>query len=227
MRLVLYSGGQNRSNQRLHRSLVDLARSSSPRGKKRDLRLTYLPFCADDAHKFFLRSVRRYHRYGVDEFCCLQADCAPTREQIKAAFDTDIVYLAGGNTFYFLKHLRESGILPELRRFARNGGVIAGLSAGAHILTPTVELAGAPGLDPDRNSVRLKNLTGLGLVGFEFLPHFEPNRKQIAALLRYSRKTSRTIYACSDGGGLVIEGKRITAMGKVHAFYRGIRMQLT
>jgi dipeptidase E len=225
MRLVLYSGGQNRSNQHLHRALVDLARSQHK--KKRGLRLTYLPFCADDAHKFFLRSVRRYHRYGISEFCCLQADCSPTRAQIKAALDTDIVYLAGGNTFYFLKHLREAGLLPELRRFARNGGVIAGLSAGAHILTPNIELAGAPGLDPDRNAVRLKDLKALGLVNFEFLPHFEPNAKQIAALERYSRKTTRAVYACSDGGGLIIENKKITVLGQVHAFYRGIRMRLT
>ena len=102
--------------------LVDLARGP----RRRKLRLTYLPFCADDSKRFFLRSVRRYRRFGVEEFCCLEADRAPSRRQIAAALDTDIVYLAGGNTFYFLKHLRESGILPELKKFARDGGVIAG-----------------------------------------------------------------------------------------------------
>ena len=91
---------------------------------------------------------------------------------------SDIVYLAGGNTYYFLDHLRRSGLLDELALFARRGGVVAGLSAGALILTPHIGLAGYPAFDRDENTVGLgrSGCRGLGLVGFEFFPHYRRSR---------------------------------------------------
>jgi dipeptidase E len=172
---------------------------------------------------YFMRSVRRYSRYGIGEFCCLNADEKPTASQVKNALNSHIVYLAGGNTFYFLNALRKSGLLPMLKDFAEKGGILAGLSAGAHILTPHIGLAGAKGLDPDENEVGLKNLKALGLAPFEILPHFLPKPKQIKTLREYSTVNSNPVFACPDGAGIVVEDGHTRLIGRgIRLFYDGL-----
>jgi dipeptidase E len=214
---VLYSGGQTPSNAALHRELVRMARQKTDE----PIRFTYIPFCADDSLTYFMRSVRRYARYGVGEFCCLVADVKPSRRQIRSALESHIVYLAGGNTFYFLRSLRKSGLLAPLREFAESGGILAGLSAGAHILTPHIGLAGARGLDPDKNEVGLANLKALGLAPFEILPHYEPTKRRVQALRDYTSKTHYPVFACPDGSGIVMEDGRTRVIGNGVELYSG------
>ena len=132
-----------------------------------------------------------------------------------------MIYLAGGNTFYFLKHLRKSGLIPQLKQFVEGGGVLAGLSAGAIILTPNIGTAGPPLPEPDDNDVKLKNLRSLGLVRFEFYPHYISTPKTNQAIIQYSRTTKNPIFACPDGSGITINGKRMTFIGKVIMFSWG------
>ena len=43
----------------------------------------------------------------------------------------DAIHLTGGNTFQFSYWLRERGLDAELKRYAKAGGVLIGVSAGA------------------------------------------------------------------------------------------------
>ncbi len=223
MKLVLYSGGQSRSNHRLHEAVVKLARKRTPRGA---LQMTYIPFCADAASVFFHRAIRRYRSHGVERFFSLSVDVPHSSSEIKTALESDIIYLAGGNTFYFLKHLRESGMLDRLKKFAKNGGVLAGLSAGGLIMSPTVGLAADQGLGPDENEVGVRDFRALGLFDFEFSPHFCGTRSEIKAHLNYSLKTPYPIYAAADGGGMIIDGNVRTVCGEAMLFHRGTCTQL-
>jgi dipeptidase E len=218
-KLVLYSGGQERGNADLHRSLVALAGSGHTRSKP--LTMTYVPFCTEGSNTYFYRAVRRYAQYGVVDFLCLDLEMNPTRAQIREALRSEIVYLAGGNTFFFLHHLKRLRMLPMLRSFVKRGGVLAGLSAGALIMTPTIRMAGMKGLDPDPNEIGLKDLRGIGAVPFEFSPHFEPTARKIRLHQAYSRKTKYPIYACQDGGGIVVRGRCTEFVGRVWVFSEG------
>jgi dipeptidase E len=217
--LVLYSGGQKKANASLHRELARMARQKTDG----PIRFTYLPFCSDGSETYFMRSVRRYSRYGIGEFCCLAADTKPSASQIRQALNTHIVYLAGGNTFYFLKALKKSGLMGFLRDFADKGGILAGLSAGAHILTPHIRLAGAHGLDPDENDVGLRDLKALGLAPFEILPHYEPKKHRVSAVRRYTASTSLPVFACPDGTGIVVDQGHTRVIGKgVELYFGGV-----
>lgn len=220
MRLVLYSGGQLRSNHKLHQAVVNLARQKS--GKK-VLSMTYIPFCSENSAIFYSRAKRRFSANGVGKFFCLNVDHSPSKAEIKKAFESDIIYLAGGNTFYYLKHLRESGVLPLLKKFAQKGGVIAGLSAGGLIMSPTVALAADPGLGPDDNDVKMKKkeFKSLGLFDFEFSPHYDGKPGEVKAHLAYSKKTPYPVYAVKDGSGIVIDGNDILIFGNATIFHRG------
>jgi dipeptidase E len=220
MRLVLYSGGQRPENRLLHQTLFDLCE------KKKHAKLTYIPFCSDNSKTYFSRITRRYRSFGFNAFHCLPVDRVVEKADLVRALKSDVIYLAGGNTFYFLFHLKRSGLIPHLKKFAQRGGVLAGLSAGALILTPNIGLASVPRFDADENDVGLKDLEGLGLTPFEFSPHYSDNRGRNTSLLNYSKKTKLPVYASADGGGIVVEGDRFTVHGKAAVFYRGHRVLL-
>lgn len=192
--------------------------------------MTYVAFTAEGAAHFYHRFARRYRAFGGTDFHCLAADDpnfarrGPARtEAAKTLLASDVVYLSGGNTFHFLKHLRRSGLFTALRQFADRGGVLAGLSAGAILATPHIGLAAYPPFDRDENEVELPESRwgALDLVDFEFFPHFRNSRKLRDALLSYSQHSRFPLYACRDGSGIVVEGDRFTAHGDVWLFDRG------
>ncbi len=215
MKLVFYSGGQSSKNKKLHGCLSDLV------DRKKGKSMTYIPFCADGAGPFYRRAIERYRPYGFTRFHTLSVDTKFTRDELKRALDSDVIYLAGGNTFYFLMHLRKAGLMTKLRDYSRDGGVIAGLSAGGLILTPNIGLAGYPSWEADENEVGLQDLRALGLVDFEFFPHFDRSPRLRRALLRYSRKTSNPILTAHDGGGIIVNGKFTTLLGHVNMIADG------
>ena len=229
--IVLYSGGQDRRNALIHESLLALALRRPGKRAHRRIRMTYLAFTTEGAPGFFRRFERRYRAFGGTEFHCIAADDprlaeaagSGRRDAIAIIHSSDVVYLSGGNTFYYLWHLRRSGLLPALRRFADRGGVLAGLSAGAILATPNIGLAAYPEFDRDENEIGLPSSrwTALDLVDFEFFPHFRRSRRYREALCRYSGRSRFPVYACSDGSGIVVEGDRFTAHGDVWLFDRG------
>ena len=234
--LVLYSGGQDRRNALIHESLLRLALQRTRKHEQEKIRMTYVAFTQDGANHFFQRFVRRYRAFGGTDFACLCADeptfAKPGRNRAAAAktlLSSDIVYLSGGNTFHYLSHLRRSGLFKTLRQFADRGGVLAGLSAGAILMTPHIGLAAYPSFDRDENEVELPRSRwgALDLVGFEFFPHFRTSRKLRDAMRKYSTDSKVPIYACRDGSGIVVEGDRFTAHGDVWLFDRGQERKIT
>lgn len=220
LKLVFYSGGQNPENHQLHKALIGLV------GKKKRISMTYIPFCSEGAAPFFGRFKRRYRRFGATDFHCLPVDQPFTASEKKKALSSDIIYLAGGNTFYFLNSLRKSKMLTELRNFAKRGGILAGLSAGGIILTPNIELAGFPPFDPDENDVGITQLKALNLVDFEFFPHYANSKRVNDALSMYSLIAKNPIFASHDGGGIVINGNKKTFYGKSYLFYQGKKISV-
>jgi len=234
-RLVLYAGGQERRNALIHENLLDLALRGPAGRREGGVRMTYVPYTAEGAAPFFRRFERRYRAFGGTHFDCVPADLPELEHDARARREaagrllaSDIVYLAGGNTFYFLAHLRRSGLLSALSRFVARGGVLAGLSAGAHLMTPHIALAGHPSFDRDENEVGLKRsqLAALGAVGFEFFPHYRHSPRYRKSLAAYSRRSGLPMYACRDGSGIVIEGDRFTVHGDVWLFDAGVQRKI-
>ena len=232
--IVLYSGGQERRNALIHESLLALALRRPGKRAKEQIRMTYVAFTAEGAVAFYRRFERRYVAFGGTHFHCICADDralarpgAARDEAARILRSSDVVYLSGGNTFHYLMHLRRSGLFRVLRAFADRGGVVAGLSAGALLVTPHIGLADYPPFDRDENDVGLPESRwgALDLVDFEFFPHFRRSRRYTDALLEYSKHSRFPVYACSDGSGIVVEGDRFTAHGDVWLFDRGqVRM---
>jgi peptidase E len=119
-------------------------------------------------------------------------------EKLKSA---DILVITGGNTFKLLNHLRKSGLDKAIIEFWKKDGVVlAGFSAGAIVLSPSIETARTGCGDVD--ALGLTDLSGLRIVDFEIWPHYEHGQSQEAA--DYKSKSSRDLKLIGNEEVIII-----------------------
>lgn len=130
-----------------------------------------------------------------------------SKEKLKEA---NVLLLTGGNTFWLLNKLREAGLDQVIKDMAKKDNfVIAGWSAGAMVLTPTIAIAGLPHRDGsktpmDENKVKVKDLTGLNLVNFEIFPHYDETTQK-KTLEEYRKIASGEVKALTDDEYIVVD----------------------
>lgn len=214
MNLVLYSGGDEKENQQLDKAFIELL------GKKNPV-VTFIPSSSYLSEQEFKSFVRHYSRYKINRFIHFPIDVAFDKTMFTEVMRSDAIHLGGGNTFYFLNYLRKAKLLPQLKAFVKKGGVLTGLSAGAIMMTENIEMAGYPEFDRDENLVNLKNLSALNLVDFLFFPHFRNSARYDVVFKKYTRSSSKIIYACPDGAGIVVRDNELRFVGKCYAFSNG------
>ena len=114
----------------------------------------------------------------------------------------NILIITGGNTFKLLNHLRQSGLDNTIKEFwQKDGEVLAGFSAGAIVLSPSIETAktGAG----DVNELGITDLTGLNIVDFEIWPHYEPSQE--AEVTQYKTISQIELRTIGNDEVLVID----------------------
>lgn len=214
MSLVFYGGGHEWENEHLDLEAILLSGKKNPS-------ITYIPAGSYESEIEFRGLLTQYSKYGVTKFIHFPIDVYFDQTLKKEALSSDIIHLGGGNTFYFLKHLKKTGIFLELKKFVKNGGVLTGLSAGGIVMTPSVKTASFPSFDCDDNDEKLKNLTALNFVEFEFFPHYKNSKRYDKELLEYSKKIKHPLYACPDGSGISVGENVIKFFGKSFMFFEG------
>jgi dipeptidase E len=214
MKLVLYSGGDEKENRLLDRAFIELLGNKNPV-------VTFIPSSSYLSEQEFKAFVKHYSKFKISRFIHFPVDIPFDKILLQEVMRSDAIHLAGGNTFYFLNSLRKTKLLPQLRAFVKKGGVLTGLSAGAILMTENIDMAGYPGFDRDENSVGLKNHSALNLLDFAFFPHFKNSKRYDVAFKKYSKIKNKVIYACPDGAGIVINGEELRFIGKTFAFSDG------
>ena len=96
------------------------------------------------------------------------------QEIIKKFNDVDVIYVAGGNSFYLLQQLIVKDVLQELKEFANNK-IYIGSSAGACIACPSIEYAKK--LDDKSQAKLLNTCESMNLIDFYILPHYKSKEK--------------------------------------------------
>lgn len=219
MKLVFYSGGDDKDNKSLDKVFVELLDKKNPV-------VTFIPSSSYLSEQEFKGFVKHYSKYKISRFIHFPVDIPFDRILLQEVLRSDAIHMAGGNTFYFLNSLRKAKLLPELRKFAEKGGLLTGLSAGAIMMTENIDMAAYPEFDRDENSVGLKNLSSLGLVDFAFFPHFKNSARYDAAFKKYSKLKKKVIYACPDGSGIVVNDRELRFIGKTFAFSEGHKFSI-
>lgn len=139
---------------------------------------------------------------GVKNIATHNLDRAFTKNDLK---NVDVIYVCGGNTFYLLQQLRTSGLDQLLPDFT---GTYVGVSAGSIVVGPNVEVS-APW---DDNDVDLDDTTGLNIVNFAVIPHFQ--RKDIEIVQELRDQANYEILELTDNQAVLIKNDERTIIGK-------------
>lgn len=95
------------------------------------------------------------------------------QEQMK---DVDIIFVAGGNTFYLLENTLVSGFDKIVKQLVENGKYYIGSSAGSVLAGLSVEPVKL--LDNPSKAQNLKSFDGLKLIDKIILPHYGNEKYQ-------------------------------------------------
>lgn len=140
----------------------------------------------------------------------------------KKLINFDVIFVEGGNTFYLLKYIRESGFDKILKPFLERGGIYLGVSAGTMVAGLNIESANWKYMD--KNIVNLKDLTGLKLVPFVFSVHIDESNIDI--IKECASKADYPVIALTDTQALLVDNgtQRIVGKGEKYIFNTTIKL---
>lgn len=126
----------------------------------------------------------------------------------KALSSTDIIYVEGGNTFYLLKAVRESGFEKLAKEAIENGVVYWGVSAGSYIACPSIVMATWSGhFDNDG----VTDLTAMNLVPFLIKAHYAPD--MLPLLTEKSKDLQLPLRVLTDEQAVIVKDGEVQLMG--------------
>jgi len=132
-----------------------------------------------------------------------------TDKKIAGREDQMAIYFGGGDTRRLLKLVCDSLFDNEIKKFAVNGGILYGGSAGAIFLGRSIKTA------PEVKSAR--SVKGLGLISsLSIACHFEP--KKTEDVMALAGRIGMNILAIEENAGAIFQGGQISpvGLGEIH-----------
>ncbi|MCH8821060.1 Type 1 glutamine amidotransferase-like domain-containing protein [Patescibacteria group bacterium] len=123
--------------------------------------------------------------------------------------DTNIIYVQGGNTYYLLKSIKESGFDKVVKELLEKGVIYIGVSAGSYVAGPTIEQAD---WIHEHNRFGLTDLTAMNLVPFLLMVHYVPEYKSI--LKEKIQKSKYEFKILTDDQAILVKGDNYKLVGK-------------
>ena len=107
-----------------------------------------------------------------------------------------VYHFSGGNTLETLQYLKEKGLYQFFKTLAQGETVFIGHCGGAVLLSSNVSWIRLRTETLEKVLDEYQNYQGLGLINFEFLPHYNRFRKEkefMNKIKEYSKKWLRNI----------------------------------
>lgn len=122
--------------------------------------------------------------------------------------NADVIFVAGGNTFYLLEKVRESGFDTIVKRLIDKGVIYIGSSAGSVLLCPTIAVV--EGLDDPKEAPQLKSYTSLGIVDFLILPHYgdEQYKKKYEVIMKKWKNKGYEMKLLTNRQAIIVHGDK-------------------
>lgn len=176
--------------------------------------VTYIPTASVAERLGFFVKIGKWQlkRLGliVEE---LEISTAPY-ETIKRKLEkNDLIYIAGGNTFFLLQELKRTGADKILVKEIREGKLYIGESAGAIVVAPDIEYSAL--MDRIEKAPDLKDYTGLNLIDFYVVPHYknwEMGKAADEIIAAYSARLNLKII--SDNQAISVENDKVNLLNK-------------
>ncbi len=177
-----------------------------------ELSLTYITTAAKGVIDISYMERRRQRMrelcFNFHEFDIEDKKEIEIREEL---INKEAVYVEGGNTFYLLKCIRESGFDAVIRELVLQGKLIyIGSSAGAYVACPTIEMAAWEHQDK-YDHYGITDFGGLSLVPFIVTVHYNPTYKEI--IKKEITNSFYPVKVLTDEQALLVQDDKITLLG--------------
>jgi len=153
------------------------------------------------------------HRQKMDElnFSYDEIDIAGMNEnELRKALDGhDIIMVEGGNTFYLLKAIRESGFENVAKDLIAKGVVYIGSSAGSYVACPSIIVSTYAKKQKDRCGVT--DFTAMHLVPFLIKTHYTPD--MLPDLNDIRTKIEYPLHILDDQQALLVRDGEVQLLG--------------
>lgn len=141
----------------------------------------------------------------------------------QALKDKNVIYVAGGNTYYLLKQIQKSGFDVIAKEFISNGVIYIGVSAGSYVAGPTIEQSNWKHFRDDQFG--LITLSAMDLVPFLIFAHFEEKWRELVE--KNVTSTKYPVVALYDTQAVLVENGKWKIVGKgKREFYNGFKETL-
>ena len=196
MKLLLTSAGfENSKIGKEFLKLVDKA--------PQDIKVLFIPTASRTKEELFYveKSKKELEKLKIsrDNIITYNLDYDMPDEKLK---EFDVIYVCGGNTFYLLHRVRESGFGETIKSFVEEGKLYVGVSAGSILAGPNIDIA-APS---DENDIKIKDTTGLELTNIIVSPHYTDKEKHIVD--EFKKVSKFQVIPLTDRQALLITDKK-------------------
>jgi dipeptidase E len=172
------------------------------------LRVAFIPTASDiyESHPWLDEDKAKLVEMGFEVFD-YDLKNKTSETLLKELSATDVIFVAGGNTFYLLQEARKSGFDQVVKDLISQDKVYIGSSAGSVLLGPTLEpikLLDDPGESPELDSYE-----SLGVIETVLLPHYGKEKY----MDRYERIISEwshkvKLVTLTDDQVMIVDGER-------------------
>lgn len=123
--------------------------------------------------------------------------------------NADIIYIGGGDTVKLMHDVKEYKIDTLLLEAYNNGIIIAGISAGAILISAK---GFSDSLIERKESNKHEFVKGLNFIDINFCPHYHNNLNKTQDLEEELKKNNEEVYCLENGSALKIENNKITVI---------------
>jgi len=170
-----------------------------------DLESKVLAYMPSDGANMRAKYIEEWESYAKERgvvFNLIDNSKVDSREEVEKLMRSNILVITGGNSFTLLSNLKRSGMDKVIGDFAKKDNfVLMGMSAGALVLTPTIEVCNLPSYD--NNDVGLEDLSGLSLVDFEIFPHYSKEYEEDLNI--YRKRAKNKVREIVDGDSILFD----------------------
>ena len=150
--------------------MMTMGKISKNEGGITGKRAVFIPTAGDpyENKDFVVADKIALQKYGI-EVTDLDLKNKTEKDINESLAMADILLVAGGDTFYLMEKLKESGADRAIKNFISRGGIYIGSSAGSIVCCPTIE--GAEKFDNPDLAPNLENFNGMGIFNEVVIPH--------------------------------------------------------
>jgi len=191
-------------------------------------RIAWIPPFTRMGRDRFPAAQRLFASHGFSDLHHCDIDEEPDERLLTHLDQFDVVYLTGGDPIGFRQNIIRAGLSPQLRHCLAAGRLIVAASGGSMQLTQNVSLFRLVNEPLDAVIATRGDYEGLGIVGYEVLPHLDRHEPPfLEAVRRYSERIAHDVIALADGAAVLHGGdEHYECVGRVVRYRQGVATEI-